>query len=76
MPFHDYWTPQPYDYDRATRGLAETLQRYMDMADGQEDEAVAEGILATALQIYEWWYQFSTTPVCCGPMTTRSAGRY
>lgn len=60
MPFHDYWTLPPYDYDRATRGLAEKLQRYMEMADEQEDEAVAAGIRGTALQIYERWHQFST----------------
>ncbi|WP_155524218.1 hypothetical protein [Burkholderia sp. PAMC 28687] len=59
MPFHDYWTTQPYDYDRATRGLAEKLQRFMEMADEQEDESVAAGIRGTALQIYERWYHFS-----------------
>jgi hypothetical protein len=60
MPFTDYWTPRPYDYDRATRGLAEKLQAYMELADAHEDEAVAEGIRGTALQIYERWHHFST----------------
>lgn len=60
MPYHDYWTPKPYDYDQATRGLADKLQAYMDLAGEQEDEAVAEGIRGTALQIYERWYQYST----------------
>ncbi|AMM17524.1 hypothetical protein AX768_25330 [Burkholderia sp. PAMC 28687] len=60
MPFHDYWTPKPYDYDKATRGLAEKLQAYMDLAGEQDDEAVAEGIRGTALQIYERWYRYST----------------
>jgi hypothetical protein len=60
MPFHDYWTPTPFDYERATSGLAEKLQAYMDRADEQEDEAVAEGIRGTALQIYERWHHFST----------------
>ncbi|OTP79511.1 hypothetical protein [Caballeronia sordidicola] len=60
MPFHDYWTPKPYDYDRATHGLVEKLQAYMDLADAQEDEAAAEGIRGTALQIHERWHHFST----------------
>lgn len=60
MPFHDYWAPMPYDYDKATRGLAEKLQAYMELADAQEDEVVAKGIRGTALQIYERWHQFST----------------
>jgi len=60
MPYTDYWTPRPYDYDRATSGLAEKLQAYMDLAGEQEDEAVAEGIRGTARQIYDRWRQFST----------------
>ena len=59
MPFEDFWTPRPYDYSRATSGLAEKLQAYMDLAGEQEDEAVAEGIRGTAMQIYERWYRFS-----------------
>jgi len=59
MPFYDH-TPSPYDYARATSGLAEKLQAYMDLAGEQEDEAVAEGIRGTALQIYERWHHFST----------------
>jgi hypothetical protein len=60
MPFEDHWTPKPYDYDRATSGLAEKLQAYMDLADAHEDEAVAAGIRGTARQIYDRWRQFST----------------
>lgn len=60
MPITDYWSPKPYDYDKATRGLAGKLQAYMDLADAQEDEAVAAFIRGTAVQIYERWYQFST----------------
>jgi hypothetical protein len=60
MPYTDYWTTTPYDYARATSGLAEKLQAYMDLAGEQEDEAVAEGIRGTARQIYDRWRQFST----------------
>lgn len=60
MPITDYWTPNPYDYGKATRGLAEKLQAYMDLAREQQDEAVAEGIRGTARQIYDRWHHFST----------------
>lgn len=60
MPFTDYWNPKPYGYARATRGLAEKLQAYMDTADAQEDEEVAAGIRGTARQIYDRWHHFST----------------
>lgn len=60
MPYTDYWTPKPYDYARATSGLADKLQAYMDLAGEQEDEAVAKGIRGTAMQIYGRWRQFST----------------
>lgn len=60
MPFEDHWIPKPYDYDRATSGLPEKLQAYMDTADAQEDEAVAAGIRGTARQIYDRWHHFST----------------
>jgi hypothetical protein len=59
MPFHDYWTPKPYDYARATSGLAEKLQAYMELADAHDDETVAEGIRGTAVNVYALWRHFA-----------------
>lgn len=54
MPFQDH-APTPYDYTSHTRGLAEKLRAYMERADTQENETVAEGIRGTALGIYTLW---------------------
>jgi hypothetical protein len=60
MPDFHRTTRFPYDYDRATNGLAERLQAYMDeAATYPAGSPQREGIRGTARHVYENWRRFA-----------------